>query len=387
MIECDEPAGGPRLPEKNAVARPALDLMNNGLRIAHVNYSLQVGGAETVTAELCRRSRDRGHTVQLDCLAGDGPIGAMLRAEGFPIHVHGPAGRLTVSRSLYRSLREFRPDVVHLHNSGATTLGAPVARLAHVPVIISTRHGITHAGETPARLLQFGLASRLCTRIVGVCQAVTDHLRGLRWVPGGRLVTVYNGAAPAPVTAPATPLPQNGFTLVWIGRLSSPKDPATLLRALAQARRERPDLRLWFVGDGELRSSAEALRAELGLGDAVTFWGTRRDVGAILAAADLFVLSSRSEGLPISLLEAMAASKPSLATDAGAMRELIEGGACGLVVPRGDVDAMARALLAIARDPAQCERWSQAARLHYGAHFTPDRMAESYLKLYRECLR
>lgn len=386
MIECDEPAGA--IPTEGLdVARTALHPMNDRLRIAHVNYSLQVGGAETVTAELCRRSRERGHTIQLHCLAGDGPIGAMLRAEGFPIHVHGPGGRLTVSRSLYRALREFRPDVVHLHNSGATTIAAPVARLARVPVIISTRHGITHAGETPARLLQFGLASRLCTRVVGVCQAVTDHLRGLRWVPASRLVTVYNGAAPAPVTAPATPLPHDGFTLVWIGRLSAPKDPATLLRALAQARRERPELSLWFVGDGELRNSSERLCAELGLGDAVTFWGTRRDVGAILAAAELFVLSSRSEGLPISLLEAMAAGKPSLATDAGAMRELVDGGACGLVVPVGDVDAMARAILSVAGDPAQCERWGQAARRHYDAHFTPDRMTDRYLGLYRECLR
>jgi len=261
------------------------------LRISQINYCLKVGGAETMTVELCRIFRDRGHEVQVHCLDEDGPLGDRLRGDGFRVSYHGPAHPLAAARSLYRTLREFRPDVVHIHNTGAMIIAAPVARLAGVPVIVGTRHGLGHARERLATLLYFGLAVACCSRVVGVCRAATERMARQPFVLKRRLSTILNGAAAAPLSAPESDLRRHSFTLLWLGRLSEPKDPFTLLRAWVEVRRAVPDCHLLIAGDGELRAPSELLARQLGLEAEVSFLGMRRDVGALLEASDAFVLS------------------------------------------------------------------------------------------------
>jgi glycosyltransferase involved in cell wall biosynthesis len=198
-----------------------------------------------------------------------------------------------------------------------------------------------------------------------------------------RLITIYNGAAPAPQPATPLDLPKRGFTLLYVGRLAAPKDFPTLLRALAQVRAVRKDVFLWLVGNGALRPVIEKLSTELGLQDAVTLWGERTDAGAFFAAADVCVLASRSEGLPISLLEAMAAGRPVVAAAPGAAPEIIESGRCGFVVPIGSAEGLADAILRLAGDPALCASLGEEARAYYLQHFTAERMADRYLELYR----
>jgi glycosyltransferase involved in cell wall biosynthesis len=156
-----------------------------------------------------------------------------------------------------------------------------------------------------------------------------------------------------------------------------------LLKAVALVRTIRKDVFLWVVGDGDLRPLVEKLGAELGLNDAVTFWGERADTGAFFNAADVCVLSSTSEGLPISLLEAMAAGRPIIAAAPGAVPEIVEGGRCGFVLPIGSVEGVAEAILRLAGDPSLCASLGEAARVHYLQHFTAERMADRYLELYR----
>ena len=199
-----------------------------------------------------------------------------------------------------------------------------------------------------------------------------------------RLSTILNGSAAAPLTAPESELRPHSFTLLWLGRLSEPKDPFTLLRAWAEVRRTVPDCPLLVAGDGELRAPSEMLARQLGIEANVSFLGMRRDVGALLAASDAFVLSSKMEGLPISMIEAMAAGVPCIGTDAGGVRELIGDADCGAVTPVGDAAALASAIAACAGDAALRERWGQSARRHYLDRFTPQAMAERYLALYRE---
>jgi glycosyltransferase involved in cell wall biosynthesis len=233
------------------------------------------------------------------------------------------------------------------------------------------------------RELQFALVSRWLKAVVGVCQATTKNLAMVPWAARDRLITIYNGAAPAPQPATPLDLPKRGFTLVYVGRLAAPKDFPTLFRALALVRAIRKDVYLWVVGEGDLRPSVEKLCNDLGLKDAVTFWGERADTGAFFSAADVSVLSSTSEGLPISLLEAMAAGRPVVAAAPGAVPEIIEGGRCGFVVPIGSAEGMAEAVLLLAGDPARSASLGEAARAHYLRHFTAERMADRYLELYR----
>ena len=239
--------------------------------------------------------------------------------------VHGPGSRWHATRSLIRAFRRSRPDVVHCHNALVTSWVVPAARWAGVPVIVSTRHGLVPPPFRYWRELQFACASRWVKAVVGVCQATTSNLALAPFAARDRLITIYNGASPAPQPVAPLDLPKRGFTLVYVGRLAAPKDFPTLLKALALVRTSRKDVFLWVVGDGVLRPSVEKLCAELGLNEAVTFWGERADTGAFFNAADLCVLSSKSEGLPISLLEAMAAGRPVVAAAPGAVPEIVEG--------------------------------------------------------------
>ena len=353
------------------------------LTIAYVNYSLQVGGAEVLIAQLCRLFLARGHRVEVHALMEDGPIGDSLREDGIPVLVHGPGSRGHVTRSLVEAFRRSRPNVVHCHNRMSTNWAAPAARWAGVPVIVSTRHGLVAPPFNWWAEVQFSLVSRLCRAVTGVCQATTDNLARTPFSARNRLTTVYNGAAPAPLATVPMNLPRRGFTLVYVGRLAAPKDVPTLLRAVAKVRLARKDIFLWIVGDGNLRASAERLSSELGLTDAVTFWGEQVCAGNFYAAADAFVLSSSMEGLPMALLEAMAAGLPVVTSAIGAMPEVVNGGGGGIVVPAGSTESFAAAIGRLAGDPALRSVMGQAGHAHYLANFTPERMAHRYMELYR----
>jgi len=335
---------------------------------------------------MCRRQRELGHAVEVHALVHGGAVAEMLTKEGFVVVDHSASGRWQAMSRLHDALKTRRPDVVHCHNWLATVAGAPAARWAGVPVIISTRHGLVPPPHPWKRELQFAAAAHFCQAIVGVCQATTRNLALVPGLPVAKLRTVYNGSVPAPAPKVARPLDPMGFPLLWVGRLSPPKDPQSVLRALALARQRLPALRLWIVGDGPFRNEAEQLAAQLNLADSVTFFGEQQGLADFYAAAAAFVLASRSEGLPIALLEAMAAGKPCLVTATGAMPELVAPPglpACGLVSPQADVEALAAAMLEMAAEPARAAAWGDQARSRYLIDFTLERMSDRYLNLYQ----
>lgn len=359
------------------------------MRIAHIVDALDVGGKETFVVSMCRLQRDMEHTPSVHCLVKAGPLGEMLRREGFPVVVHGPASRLETMRRLGRALDQERPEVVHCHNVQATVFGAPVAHWRGIPAVISTRHNLVSAPYNWKREIQYSLACRFfCHRAVTVCESARANLSRMPFSKASKIVTIYNGAAPQPAKPIESPAPvKSGFTFVQISRLTPPKDPATLLTGFEKALRTMPDLRLWVVGDGTLAAEARALADSLGLGAAVTFFGQRGDVPAFLELADCFVLSSRSEGVPIAQLEAMAAGLPMIVTRVGGMPEVLpevlpEGDGF-LSTPVGDPEAMAEAMLRIARQAGRREEWAGIARRHYQQRFTLERMAAEYLELFQ----
>jgi glycosyltransferase involved in cell wall biosynthesis len=354
--------------------------------IAHVIDSLEVGGAETVVAALCRSHASAGHAVEVHCLTAAGQLAAELEHEGVKVHVHGPGGALTSICRLFQAFRRSRPDIVHCHNKNATIRAAAAARLTGARAIVSTRHGM---GPSPFRLrreLKFWImAAALCDRVVAVCEAARRNLATGAPPVAHKIVTIRNGAHPPRVSAKKRSQ-RSGFTLISVARLVPAKDFDTLLRAVAVARAMVPDLRLLIVGGGGQEAALQQLCGELGLARAVHFCGERRDVGSWLQAADVFVLSSTSEGLPISMLEAMAAGLPAIVTDVGAMPELIALSGAGTTVPVRNVDALARAIVAFAYRRHDLAALGERASRCYRAHFTPERMAAEYLTLYRACL-
>lgn len=362
------------------------------MRIAHVIDSMEVGGAERLTVDLCRLQRGEGHEVSVHCLFLGGPLVASLEDAGISVFVHrdrpadpidcGVRAKARFLRRLHRGFTRLRPDVVHCHNAFATIVGAPAARWAGVKRIVSTRHGLNLHPQNPVQEIPFWLAVRCATRVVAVCKTGEENLAGARWSLPGKLITVHNGAHPAHRSSAPLSFPKRRFQAITVARLNPPKDHATLLRAVALAAKDGNDIGLWIVGDGPQAGMLRSLAAELDIADRVVFAGERHDVGDWLARADLFVLSSQSEGVPLSLLEAMAAGLPALVTALGGMGEVVEFSGAGKLVPTGDSKAMAATLAQMAANPQTLAEWGARARQCYREHFTFERMAEQYMELY-----
>jgi len=353
------------------------------LSVAHVNDSLVVGGSEKLTATLCRQQRSRRHIVSVHCLFSIGPIGEQLQAEGFDVALHRSSSALGLMRNLYHAFKSARPDVVHCHNTTAAVIGALPARLAGVKTIVVTRHSLVKPPYELKSELRFAVASRFCDWIVGVCDSTRRNLLAAPLASREKIVHVYNGTPPA--NAEAAPKVKSGFTLLHVGRLVPEKDQATMLRAVAIARKTIPDLRLWMVGDGPLGPDLRALSESLGLANCVTFFGEQTDVSSFLVSADLFVMSSISEGLPISLLEAMSAGLPAVVTDVGGMGEIGHLSTGVMLTRPSDPQAMANALCQATIRSRAFPQIRQSASRCYEQNFTPEAMYESYMRLYTRC--
>lgn len=391
------------------------------MKIVHVVYSMEVGGAESLVAQLCRLQREHGHDVTVIAQAKLGVLGEQLRAEGFRVEVPGTGNPLRTFPRWLRLFRALRPDVVHCHNPAPTMQAAPAARAAGAKTIISTRHSLVAPPYNQKEERLFGVAAQFCDWIVGICEATCVNLRGAPLARRKHIVRVYNGCAElargtdqdrAMLRAEASAsqgsagaaeqgtATDRGIIFVFVGRLAPIKDLGTMLRAFAEAcasaglagaaaEAGEPDrdLRLWIVGDGPERGRLEALVSELGVADRVRFWGERHDVARFFAAADVFTMSSISEGLPMSLLQAMSAGLPALVTDVGGMAEVVRLAEGGLTAPVGDSAALAKQMLVLASNAELRRRAGEAGRAVFAREFTLAHMDAGYMHLYLQSAR
>jgi glycosyltransferase involved in cell wall biosynthesis len=351
------------------------------MKIVHVVYSLEVGGAEVLVSQLCRLQRAQGHQVWIFSYAHLGVIGEALLAEGFDIYVPGVAPALTTMRRYYKRLRGIRPDVVHCHNVAPTTQAVIPARLVGVPMILSTRHRLELHPYDWSSEAQYNLMGWLCNRITGICQVTIDNIKKGPFCCMRKLVLVYNGTLPVE-RVDVSALPKRGFTLVFVGRLAPEKMLETLIEAVARVGDKIPGLSFWIVGDGRSRPTLEALVHNLGVQDAVIFWGQQTITAPFFSAADAFVMSSISEGLPMSLLQSMSLGIPAILTDVDGMGEILRLTGGGLLVPVKDVEAMAEAIERLAGDAELYAELSAKALQAYQERFTLEVMAEGYARLY-----
>lgn len=357
------------------------------MKIAHVVDSMEVGGAETLVSQMCRLQRAEGNDPSVYAVATLGPLGEQMRAEGFSVEANVGRHLPSAWRSFYRIFRALRPDVVHLHNPTPTVYAATAARMAGVPSIVSTRHSLV---APPRRLVvevKYACAAASCDWIAGICDATTENIRSIHSVPPRKIVRVYNGAVPLK-RAPQSRWPRkDGFTLVYVGRLAPVKNHTLLLKAFRTALKSMPNLRLWMVGDGSERSMLEQMAAELCISTQVTFWGQQMDVAPFFSAADTFIMSSVSEGLPMSLLQAFSLGLPAIVTDVGGMAEVVRVAKAGFTVPATDPAGMTAAILRTASSDAEREQFSANAHEAFRSHFTLQTMVDAYMELYRNSRR
>jgi glycosyltransferase involved in cell wall biosynthesis len=357
------------------------------MRIAHVVDSMEIGGAETLVSQMCRLQREQGHDPRVYAIAALGPLGERMRADGFAVEANLGQHLPDAARGFYRTFKESRPEVVHLHNPTPTVYAAIAARMAGVPSIVSTRHSLV---GPPRRLiveLKYAVAATCCDWAVGICDATVNNMKSIHSVAPKKIVRIYNGVAPMARVAKEHWPQKDGFTLVYVGRLEPVKNHKLLLTAFRAALRSMPDLRLWIVGDGSERKALEGLAKELGIDSQITFWGQQLDVAQFFSAADTFIMSSSSEGLPMSLLQAFSLGLPAIVTDVGGMAEVVRVAQAGFTVPLTDPDGMAAAIIRMAAGDAERQRFSANARDSFQSRFTLQTMVDAYMNLYRNTAR
>lgn len=357
------------------------------MRIAHVVDSMEVGGAETMVSQMCRLQRELGHDPAVYAVAALGPLGERLREDGFKVEPNVGRHLLDSTRSFYRIFSGVHPDVVHLHNPTPSIYAGPAAGLAGVAVIVSTRHSLAAKPRRLSVELKYSIAASFCDRVVGICDATVENLKAAHPLHRRKIARIYNGTVGIERTAEKDRPVKEGFTLVYVGRLAPVKNHALLLTAFKLAALTMPTLRLWMVGDGSERKGLESLAAELGIESGVTFWGQQLDVAPYLSAADAFIMSSRSEGLPMSLLQAFSLGLPAIVTDVGGMAEVVRMAEGGITVSPTDPAAMAAAMIRLASDKEGRTRFAQNAVAAFQEHFTLQAMVGEYLALYSDCMR
>jgi glycosyltransferase involved in cell wall biosynthesis len=357
------------------------------MKIAHVVDSMEVGGAEMLVAQMCRLQREQGHDPRVYAVAALGALGEQMRVEGFAVQPDVGRGLPDATRNFFRIFKEARPGVVHLHDPTPAIYAAIAARMAGVPSIVSTRHSLVARPRKLVAELKYAVAAGFCDWIVGICDATANNVKSMHSVPARKIVRVYNGAVPLRRAAKEEWPEKSGFTLLFVGRLAPVKNLALLLNAFRAALSSMPGLRLWMVGDGSERSALESLAKELEIAAQVTFWGQQLDVAPFFSAADAFIMSSKSEGLPISLLQAFSLGMPAIVTDVGGMAEVVRLAKAGFTTPAADAGQMAAAILRLAGNTAEREQFSRNAEAAFHERFTLETMVDAYMELYRKTPR
>ena len=377
--------------------------------ILFVGTTFALGGAERVFSHLVRGLSHPPFRVEVLALREPGPVGEELRAAGIPVHA-GLTGAARLDPFLIPRLHSFLRrggyraiyflDHAHAVFHGVLASRGTGVRVRVMPVHTTGQWGGQPSLKRPIRLVRAGL-----DRIIAIAEAQRDYLVAEEGVPASQVTVIPNGvpleqpdgqtrqtrrAAVRTLLGCPRDAPVIGITAV----LRPEKNHELLLRAFARVREDLPAAELWIVGDGPRREFLEAECVRLGLSfprgprkgerrPAVLFLGRRADARALMAGFDLAVLSShpRVETLPLALIEAMDAGIPVVSTRVGALAELVEDGASGLLVPPGDEAALAGALLALLRDPERRAAMGRRGQEIVAARFSVERMVEATERL------
>jgi glycosyltransferase involved in cell wall biosynthesis len=373
-------------------------------KILHIVGDSRFGGAAKIILGLGRIAQEEGW--QADVLTTDPVFQESVRAQELrPVGLDvlrreiRPTWDLIGLLRLSDFLRREQYNLVHTHTSKGGFVGRLAGRLAGVPIIVHTIHGFAFHEDSPAST-RFAysslekLASRWCDRIVSVSEFHRDWAIRLGICGPDRITAIPNGIVP-PTRRLAVPEAElrhelgagpNDVLVLSISRLAADKGLEYLIKAAAGLPTTGLRIQISIAGDGPSRSKLIQLAQELGVIGRVRFVGFREDIGDLLAVSDIVVLPSLREGLSISLLEAMAAGKPIIATSIGSQREVATHGEMAWLVPPADAKALENSILRLSEDPGRMARLARNARVIYERHYTEKRMLDSYRQLYFELL-
>ncbi|MBV9134540.1 MAG: glycosyltransferase family 4 protein [Chloroflexi bacterium] len=307
-----------------------------------------------------------------------------------------PLDDLVSLARMVQLVRRLRPDVVHTHMAKAGTVGRLAARLCGVPLIVHTYHGhVFHSYFSPAKTRVFVTIEKALglgtDRIVVLGEEQRAEIASLGVAPAEKLEPIRLGLELSPfLDAQAARgglrrelgLSEDVPLIGIVARLVPIKAHELFFEVAEHVLHQRPEARFVVVGDGERRAELEAMVDRMGLRDAVTFLGWRRPMIGVYADLDVVALTSRNEGSPVSLIEAMAAGRPVISTHVGGVPDVVVNGVTGLTVPSGDANAMGDGILQLLGDRTLADRLAAAGRRHVYPRYDSSRLVDEVRNLY-----
>lgn len=381
--------------------------MTRPIRILRIIARLNVGGPAIHVTLLTERLGAPEYESTLVCgtIGGDeGDMRYYAEAHGVTPVILPDLGRslhplrdLRTIWKLYRLVRQYKPDIVHTHTAKAGFVGRMAAWLAGVPVIVHTFHGHVFQGYfsptmTRIFLLLERVTARMSSTVITLSEGLKRELADVYHITDREQITVLPlGLDLVPFAATVRKngsfrrehgIPADAPLIGIVGRLVPVKNHALFLEAAVRVKQQRPDTRFVIVGDGELRAALEAQVEALGLRDTVIFTGWMQNLAPVYADLDVNVISSVNEGTPVSVIEALAAGCPVVATAVGGLPDLLEQGKLGALVPSENAEALADALLQVLSDPPDGKATQALMLERYGI----ERLVRDLERLYAELL-
>jgi glycosyltransferase involved in cell wall biosynthesis len=360
------------------------------IRIAHLFDTRGPGGAETVLVTLVR-GLDPSKFQSFPCIREKSWMREQLRAHDCVFHFLQDARSYDLSflAGLVKFLRQQKINVVHSHEFFMNVYGTMAARLANIPSVVTVHGQVDYASQKLRRRLACRWMS-VGSRMVMVSNQLGGRFHKEVGVDRKRMRTIYNGIDTdafqennnLPELRSELGLPEGVPIVGMVGNLYPVKGYPYFIRAMKLVKKDFPDVRVIICGRGKLQRELELLANECGLADSVSFLGFRADVPRLLQLMDVFVLSSLTEGLSLSILEAMAAGKPTVVTDVGGNHEIVVEGETGFLIPPENPVAIAEKVCCLLRDRALGLEMGRNGRQRTRDRFSRERMVQAYQELY-----
>ena len=360
----------------------------NRSTVLHLAKIAGISGAETHLLSLLPRLRERDWDVRLLQLheneRGAFEFADELRARGVPvdmIRLRADVDPFAFARVI-AYLTRTRPLILHTHLVHADVYGQLAGALAAVPLRLSTKHGFNEFRENRGFAFADRVVGGLAHVHVAISRGLARYLRDVEGFDEETFSIVHYGI----VSTGATTAPPDEPRVLCIGRLIPIKGHIVLLRAVAEARRDVPELTLQIAGRGPLETALKALAKELRIDGAVTFLGYVSPIQRAIDDAAIVVVPSLGEGFGMVALEAMERARPVVAAEIGGLGELVVDGETGLLVPTAEAEPLAGALVELARDPGRRRAMGEAGRRRALEHFAEQRNIDRTELLYRELM-
>ncbi len=363
--------------------------------IIHITHSLNIGGLEVLLLEFLKRIDREKYNPIVCTFSKNGTLIREFQDIGIPVKIVEKRNGIdyTLSMRLATIFKKNKIDLIHTHNIAAWLYATIAKVIARVPHIVHTEHSNVPSDNKRLFIVEKYLA-RYTDTIIADSERVAEHLIDRQGIPSEKVVIILNGIdiekyqvrIDISKKKEEIGLNQHDLVIGIVARLVPVKNHMCLLKAFSLLRKRLENIKLVIVGDGELRGDLERYVRDNELSKEVFFLGSRRDIPELLKIFDLFVLPSHSEGLSITLIEAMASGIPIVATDVGGNREVIGNNEAGILIPPDSVESLFKAMMVILTHRDRAEKMGRVGIQRARSLFSLSQMTRKYEQIYENLL-